>query len=106
MSTNDTPLVALHDAARHQGTPQREEAVRTTETVGDPDAHEPAAAAEGGAATGALIGAVVGGPLGMAAGAGIGGAVAAAGEAVDGDKPYDGDQRHKEDQLHRKEARR
>jgi hypothetical protein len=50
----------------------------STESIGDPDAGDPTAAIEGGAATGAVIGALVGGPIGLAAGAAVG---AAAGTA-------------------------
>ena len=57
--------------------------VLSTETVGDPDANDPAAAGQEGAAAGAVLGALAGGPIGAVAGAGIGGAAGSAGETVD-----------------------
>lgn len=60
----------------------------TTEAVGDPDAHSPRSAAEGGAATGAVVGGMVAGPLGVAVGAGLGavaGAVNGPSEGVPSD---------------------
>jgi hypothetical protein len=53
-------------------------APQSTESIGDPDAGNPASAAEGGAATGAVIGTVVAGPVGLAAGAVIGAVTGAA----------------------------
>ena len=57
---------------------------QSTELVGDPDADDPAAEAEGGAATGAVLGTVVGGPIGLVAGAALG---AAAGGIAGADDP-------------------
>jgi hypothetical protein len=61
-------------------------APQTTESIGDPDAGDPAAAVQGGAAAGAVLGTVVAGPIGLAAGAAIGavtGGAAAPGGAGD-----------------------
>ena len=55
------------------------EAPLTTESIGDPDAGDPTAAVEGGAATGAVLGTIVAGPIGLAAGAALGAAAGAAG---------------------------
>lgn len=63
--------------------PRPKDRVLTTEAVGDPDADDPDAAGQEGAAAGAVLGTVVGGPIGAVAGAVIGGAAGSAGETVD-----------------------
>ncbi len=62
-------------------------AAASTESVGDPDAHDPVAAGEGGAAAGAVLGTVVGGPIGML----VGGALGAAAGGAAGPSEDDGD---------------
>jgi hypothetical protein len=71
------------DDPRRAALPRPKDRVLSTETVGDPDADDPEAAGQEGAAVGAVLGTLVGGPIGAAAGAAVGGAAGSAGETVD-----------------------
>jgi hypothetical protein len=75
--------MSFSDDPRRASMPRPKDRVLTTETVGDPDADDPEAAGQEGAATGAVLGTLIGGPIGAAAGAVIGGAAGSAGETVD-----------------------
>lgn len=75
--------MSFSDDPRRAAMPRPKDRVLSTETVGDPDADDPEAAGQEGAAAGAVLGAVVGGPIGVVAGAVIGGAAGSAGETVD-----------------------
>jgi uncharacterized protein YcfJ len=75
--------MSFSDDPRRAAMPRPKDRVLSTETIGDPDADDPEAAGQEGAAAGAVLGTVVGGPIGAVAGAVIGGAAGGAGEAVD-----------------------
>ncbi len=75
--------MSFSDDPRRASMPRPKDRVLSTETVGDPEADDPEAAGQEGAASGAVLGTVVGGPIGAIAGAVIGGAAGSAGETVD-----------------------
>ncbi len=75
--------MSFSDDPRRASMPRPKDRVPTTETVGDPDADDPAAAGHEGAAAGAVLGTLVGGPIGAVAGAAIGGAAGGVGEKAD-----------------------
>lgn len=75
--------MSFSDDPRRAAMPRPKDRLLSSETTGDPEADDPEAAGQEGAATGAVLGTVVGGPIGAAAGAVIGGAAGSAGEAVD-----------------------
>ena len=75
--------MSFSDDPRRAAMPRPKDRVLSTETRGDPDADDPEAAGQEGAAAGAVLGTIVGGPIGAVAGAVIGGAAGGAGEAVD-----------------------
>ena len=75
--------MSFSDDPRRAAMPRPKDRVLSTETVGDPEADDPEAAGQEGAAAGAVLGTVVGGPIGAVAGAVIGGAAGTTGETVD-----------------------
>ncbi len=75
--------MSFSDDPRRAAMPRPKDRVLSTETVGDPEADDPKAAGQEGAAAGAVAGALVGGPIGAVAGAVVGGAAGTAGETAD-----------------------
>jgi phage tail tape-measure protein len=93
--------MSFSDDPRRAAMPRPKDRVLSTETVGDPEADDPEAAGQEGAAAGAVLGTVIAGPIGAVAGAAIGGAAGATGETVD--DPAD-ERRHDAHASHRDES--
>lgn len=88
----------IRHVQRHKAGDRTPTRVPTSESVGDPDAGSPEAAAQTGAAAGGLAGAAIAGPVGMVAGAAVGAAAGAAAEG-DEDRPATHDDERKEQQY-------
>lgn len=102
--------MSFSDDPRRAAMPRPRDRVLSTESIGDPEADDPEAAGQEGAAAGAVLGTFVGGPIGAVAGAVIGGAAGSAGETVDqpaAERRHDAAVRgdHQSDRAHKESDR-